>query len=161
MYKPRAYRREFISYLKNGFIVLSGFNLLKELFKLSSDKSQCNGSSQACRHQIQQGWLSSLESVHHQNSYYQANKIGNETRVEIHTACLVFLATVNKENSNSTRDFTITVELDKTGFKQYNSLVSILIKLSGDKCQYYAIVTMKIQSLQYLYELNCAVIWGS
>lgn len=150
MYKPRAYRREFISYLKNGFKVPSRFNLLKELFKLSSDKSQCNGSSQACRHQIQQGWLSSLESVHHQNSYYQANKIGNETRVEIHSACLVFLATVNKENSNSTRDFAITVELDKMGFKQYNSLVSILIKLSGDKCEYYATVTIKIPRLQYL-----------
>lgn len=150
MYKPRAYRREFISYLKNGFKVPSSFNLLKELFKLSSDKSQCNGSSQACRHQIQQGWLSSLESVHHQNSYYQANKIGNETRVEIHSACLVFLATVNKENSNSTRDFAITVELDKIGFKQYNSLVSILIKLSGDKCEYYATVIIKIPRLQYL-----------
>lgn len=150
MYKPRAYRREFISYLKNRFKVPSSFNLLKELFKLSSDKSQCNGSSQACRHQIQQGWLSSLESVHHQNSYYQANKIGNETRVEIHSACLVFLATVNKENINSTRDFAITVELDKIGFKQYNSLVSILIKLSGDKCEYYATVTIKIPRLQYL-----------
>ena len=136
MYKPRAYRRQFTVCPKNGFKVLSSFNLLKELFKLSSDKSQCNGSSQARRHQIQQGWLSSLESVHHQNSYYQANKIGNETRVEIHSACLVFLATVNKENSNSTRDFAITVALDKIGFKQYNSLVSILIKLSGDKCEY-------------------------
>ena len=81
--------------------------------------------------------------MHHQNSYYQANKIGNETRVEIHSACLVFLATVNKENSNSTRDFAITVELDKIGFKQYNSLVSIPIKLSGNKCEYYAIVTTK------------------
>lgn len=150
MYEPRTYRRQFILWLKNVFTVLSRFNLLKELLKLSSDKSQCNGSSQACRHQIQQGWLSSLESVHHQNSYYQANKIGNETRVEIHSACLVFLATVNKENSNSTRDFTITVELDKIGFKQYNSLVSILIKLNGDKCEYYTIVTIKIPRLQYL-----------
>lgn len=88
--------------------------------------------------------------MHHQNSYYQANKIGNETRVEIHSACLVFLATVNKENSNSTRDFAITVELDKIGFKQYNSLVSILIKLSGDKCEYYATVTIKTPRLQYL-----------
>lgn len=41
--------------------------------------------------------MSSLESVHHQNGQYQAHKVSDEARIEIHLAGFVFLAAVNKK----------------------------------------------------------------
>lgn len=40
--------------------------------------------------------MSSFESVHHQNGHYQAHKVSDEARVEIHPAGLVFLAAVDE-----------------------------------------------------------------